>query len=124
MHRFLKYFKGWIRMRGFLQRCIRQTFLPMLLISLAYPASVLAEMVSCPASLTWYFSGYCARKMLPNEGKCPAPSRMEKKSVAGEALCISEGRCLGGGTPDAKGVCIEVTTKLEQNRSFKQKDKL
>ena len=111
-------------MRRFLQRCIRQTFLPMLLITLAYPASVLAEMVSCPASLTWYFSGYCARKMLPNEGKCPEPSRMEKKSVAGEALCISEGRCLGGGTPDAKGVCIEVTTKLEQNRSFKQKDKL
>jgi hypothetical protein len=124
MRRFLKYFKGWIRMRRFLQRCIRQTFLPMLLITLAYPGSVLAEMVSCPASLTWYFSGYCARKMLPNEGKCPAPSRMEKKSVAGEALCISEGRCLGGGTPDAKGVCIEVTTKLEQNRSFKQKDKL
>ena len=82
MYRFLKYFKGWIRMRRFLQRCIRQTFLPMLMITLAYPTSVLAEMVSCPASLTWYFSGYCARKMLPNEGKCPAPSRMEKKSVA------------------------------------------
>lgn len=65
-------------MRRFLQRCIRQTFLPMLMIASTYPASVLAEMVSCPASLTWYFSGYCARKMLPNEGKCPAPSRMEK----------------------------------------------
>jgi len=107
-----------------LQRFISRAFLPLLVVALAHPFSAFSEKVSCPATLDWYFSGYCARKMLPNEGKCPAPSRMEKRNVAGETLCIAEGRCLGGGTPDAKGVCIEVTIKPEQNRQFQQKDKL
>jgi len=107
-----------------LQCFIRQVFLPLLVVILVYPFSAFAEKVSCPASLTWYFSGFCARKMLPNEGKCPAPSRMEKRNVTGEALCIADGRCLGGGTPDAKGVCIEVTEKPKQNRQYQQKDKI
>ena len=47
-----------------------------------------------------------------------------KKNVTGEPLCIADGRCLGGGTPEAKGVCIEVTEKPKQNRQYQQKDKI
>ena len=109
-------------MKLFISRFPKLAFLFSLIAALSYPLPSFAEMVSCPASLTWQFSGKCSRKMAPNEAKCPAPSRMEKNSVAGPALCIAEGRCLGGGVPDAKGVCIEKEIKPEKTRRFQQKD--
>ena len=89
-------------------------FLTFLLAALLLPISALAERVICPASLEWKFSGYCAKKAAHGEAHCPAPSAMSKPSVLGPTMCISSGKCLGGGKPNAVGICTEVVAKEQK----------
>ena len=89
-------------------------FLTFLLAALLLPISALAERVICPASLEWKFSGYCAKKAAHGEAHCPAPSAMSKPSVLGPTMCISSGKCLGGGKPNAVGICTEVIAKEQK----------
>ena len=93
-------------------------FLTFLLAALLLPISALAERVICPASLEWKFSGYCAKKAAHGEAHCPAPSAMSKPSVLGPTMCISSGKCLGGGKPNAVGICTEVVTKEQKTYPF------
>jgi hypothetical protein len=93
-------------------------FLTFLLAALLLPISALAERVICPASLEWKFSGYCAKKTAHGEAHCPAPSAMSKPSVLGPTMCISSGKCLGGGKPNAVGICTEVVAKEQKTYPF------
>jgi hypothetical protein len=85
---------------------------------LIMPFSALAERVICPASLEWKFSGYCAKKASHEEAHCPAPSVMSKPSVLGPTMCISSGKCLGGGKPNSVGICTEIAAKVPQTYPF------
>ena len=93
-------------------------FLTFLLAAPILPISALAERVICPASLEWKFSGYCAKKAVHGEAHCPAPSAMSKPSVLGPTMCISPGKCLGGGKPNAVGICTEVVAKEQKTYPF------
>ena len=97
---------------------LQLNFLTFLLAALLLPISALAERVICPASLEWKFSGYCAKKAAPGEAHCPAPSAMSKPSVLGPTMCISSGKCLGGGKPNAVGICTEVVAKEQKTYPF------
>jgi hypothetical protein len=75
--------------------------------------SARAERVICPTSLSWSFSGmHCAKPAGKQEAACPAPSALSKPSVLGPALCVSKGKCLGGGVPNSVGICTEPEEKL------------
>jgi hypothetical protein len=93
-------------------------FSTLLLVSFLLPISAVAERVICPASLEWKFSGYCAKKAAHGEAHCPAPSAMSKPSVLGPTMCISSGKCLGGGKPNAVGICTEVVAKEQKTYRF------
>ena len=97
---------------------LQLNFLTFLLAALLLPISALAERVICPASLEWKFSGYCAKKAAHGEAHCPAPSAMSKPSVLGPTMCISSGKCLGGGKPNAVGICTEVVAKEQKTYPF------
>ena len=84
-------------------------------------ASARAEKVICPANLTWSFSGMqCAKLAGKQEASCPAPSTLSKPSVLGPALCVSSGKCLGGGAPNSVGICTEPETKQVKTYPFTQ----
>jgi hypothetical protein len=84
-------------------------------------ASAHAERVICPANLKWSFSGMqCAKVAGKQEASCPAPSSLSKPSVLGPSLCVSSGKCLGGGIPNSVGVCTEPEVKLVKTYPFTQ----
>jgi hypothetical protein len=83
--------------------------------------SARAERVICPANLKWSFSGMqCAKVAGKQEASCPAPSTLSKPSVLGPALCVSSGKCLGGGEPNAVGICTEQEPKQVKTYPFTQ----
>jgi hypothetical protein len=83
--------------------------------------SALAEKVICPANLTWSFSGMqCAKIAGKQEASCPAPSTLSKPSVLGPALCVSSGKCLGGGVPNSVGICTEPEIRQVKTYPFTQ----
>ncbi len=83
--------------------------------------SARAEKVICPANLKWSFSGMqCAKAAGKQEASCPAPSTLSKPSVLGPTLCVSSGKCLGGGNPNSVGVCTEPEVKLVKTYPFTQ----
>jgi len=83
--------------------------------------SARAEKVICPANLKWSFSGmHCAKIAGKQEASCPAPSTLSKPSVLGPTLCVSSGKCLGGGEPNSVGSCTEPVTKLVKTYPFTQ----
>jgi hypothetical protein len=84
-------------------------------------ASAHAERVICPANLKWSFSSMqCAKVAGKQEASCPAPSSLSKPSVLGPSLCVSSGKCLGGGIPNSVGVCTEPEVKLVKTYPFTQ----
>jgi len=83
--------------------------------------SARAEKVICPANLKWSFSNMqCAKVAGKQEASCPAPSSLSKPSVLGPSLCVSSGKCLGGGIPNSVGVCTEPEVKLVKTYPFTQ----
>lgn len=80
-----------------------------------------AEKVICPANLAWSFSSMqCAKVAGKQEASCPAPSTLSKPSVLGPALCVSKGKCMGGGAPNSVGICVEPEVKLVKTYPFTQ----
>jgi hypothetical protein len=79
-----------------------------------------AEKVICPGNLAWSFSGMQCAKLAGKEASCPAPSTLSKPSVLGPALCVSRGKCLGGGVPNSVGTCTVQEIKVVKTFPFTQ----
>ena len=80
-----------------------------------------AEKVICPGNLAWSFSNMqCAKVAGKQEASCPAPSTLSKPSVVGPALCVSKGKCMGGGVPNSVGMCVEPEVRQVKTYPFTQ----